>query len=170
MQRRLLIGAIAGAAAFAGAGWAWWRERAEDSADVAHLWSLSFETPGGGELAMESLRGRPLIVNFWATWCAPCVRELPALDRFHSDFMASGWQVLGLAVDRLQPVERFLAKTPVAFPIAIAGLEGTELALRLGNLKGALPYSIVLDAKGRIRHRKLGEIDFEELRGWALSI
>lgn len=170
MQRRLLIASAAGAAAFVGAGLAWWQQSDRDGADEAELWSLRFATPLGDELSMATLRGRPLVLNFWATWCAPCIKEMPALDLFHRDFAARGWQVLGLAVDEPGPVKRFLAKTPVAFPIAIAGLEGTELTLRLGNQRGALPYSVVFDAHGRIKHRKLGEIDFGELRGWAKAI
>lgn len=170
MRRRVLIGGVAGAAALAGAGWAWWNEGRGDDFDGEQLWSLRFETPQGGELSMATLRGRPLVLNFWATWCAPCVKELPALDQFQREFGARGWQVLGIAVDNAGPVQRFLAKTPVAFPIAIAGVEGTELSLRLGNERGGLPYSVVFDARGRIQHRKLGEIDFGELRRWAKTI
>ena len=82
---------------------------------------------------MATLRGQPLVLNFWATWCPPCVKEMPEIDRFQREFAARGWQVLGLAVDRPQPVREFLARTPVGYTIAMAGLEGTELSRQLGN-------------------------------------
>ena len=161
-RRRALFGAVAGAAVLAGAGGALWRERraADDAAPAAAVqafWRLRFATPDGGELVLAGFRGRPLLLNFWATWCPPCVREMPALDRFQRAHAARGWQVLGLAVDRAEPVREFLRRTPVSFPIGLAGLDGTALSRTLGNSAGALPFSVVFDAAGEVRQRHLGE-------------
>src|SRR5262245_17845603 len=107
MNRRLLLSAgVAVAAAGAGAGWSWWRHRETDAAAGAAqaLWQERFEQPSGGELVMAPLRGQPLILNFWATWCAPCVKEMPLLDAFYKERKAAGWQVVGLAVDSPTPV------------------------------------------------------------------
>lgn len=177
-RRPLLIGAVAAVAAAAGAGLAL-RQRpgagsapsdktaATASPELEALWPLRFDRPEGGELAMATLRGKPLVVNFWATWCAPCVRELPEFDRFHREFGARGWQVLGLAIDGPTPVREFLGRVKVGFPIGLAGLDGTELVRTLGNTQGGLPFSVMIDAQGRIAQRKLGETRFDELSAWA---
>src|SRR5689334_8076416 len=84
-RRSLLVGGVAAAAAIAGAGvalWKWSPDKATKS-ELAAMWAMSFDTPAGAQLAMQSLRGRPLLVNFWATWCPPCVEEMPLLDAFY---------------------------------------------------------------------------------------
>jgi thiol-disulfide isomerase/thioredoxin len=127
------------------------------------LWRAAFETPEGNALDLSALRGRKLLVNFWATWCPPCIAELPLLDQFHSTQDANGWQVLGLAVDQPSSVRKFLARTPVRFPIGMAGLAGTELSKSLGNTEGGLPYSVLFDASGHITARKMGQLKPDEL-------
>jgi thiol-disulfide isomerase/thioredoxin len=165
LRRRLLLGAAGGAALVGGAWWSL-RVRAPDPAAEA-FWARSFETPQGGQLSMQSLRGRPLLVNFWATWCAPCVRELPEIDRFYRDFAAEAWQVVGLAIDGPTPVREFLGRFDLSFPIGLAGLDGTALVRQLGNDRGGLPFSVAFGADGRVIHRKLGETSYAELAGWA---
>lgn len=166
LRRRLLLGGGALAGLTAGAWLALRHGSPPDTADGG-LWALSFDTPSGERLAMSTLRGRPLLVNFWATWCAPCVREMPQIDRFYRDFKANGWQVVGLAIDGPTPVREFLARLPVSFPIGLAGLEGSALTARLGNDRGGLPFSVAFDAAGRVRQRKLGETSYDELARWA---
>ena len=168
-RRRLLMGGAAAVALAGGIGVAL-RHGADGDADpaVEALFALGFDTPDGGRIEMRALRGRPLLVNFWATWCAPCVREMPQIDRFHRDFGPRGWQVLGLAIDGPTPVREFLAtKLRIAFPIGLAGVDGTGLARQLGNERGGLPFSVAIDAAGRVAQRKLGETHYEELAGWA---
>jgi thiol-disulfide isomerase/thioredoxin len=179
-RRHLLALAGAGAAAAAaGLGLRVWTERraaldeaadADALADQGGLWGLSFVRPEGGELVMAALRGRPLVLNFWATWCPPCVKEMPELDRFQREFAAKGWQVVGLAIDGPTPVRQFLVRVPVGFAIGLAGFEGTELSRRLGNESGALPFTAMFDARGRIVQRKLGETSFDELAAWARQL
>jgi thiol-disulfide isomerase/thioredoxin len=168
-RRSLLLGTTALGAALSGWGLHAWRER-HAADDSSPLWPMRFPQPAGGELAMATLRGRPLLLNFWATWCPPCIKEMPELDRFQREFAATGWQVVGLAVDGPTPVREFLARHPVGYPIGLAGFEGTDLSRRLGNERGALPFSVVFDAGGRIVRRKLGETHYDELRAWAKAI
>ena len=170
-QRRLaLLTGAALAATAAGAGVAWWRSRPDAVDGGTAIWTLRFETPAGGQLALADLRGKPLLLNFWATWCPPCVSELPLLDRFHREQQARGWQVVGLAVDNLAPVREFLGKRPVGFAIGLAGIDGVALSRTLGNTGGALPFSVVFDAAGKVAERKLGVIQPEDLTRWTSTI
>ncbi|HET9976857.1 MAG TPA: TlpA disulfide reductase family protein [Burkholderiaceae bacterium] len=163
IRRRWLV--TGGAAAIgAGAGLAVWLR---STAEPEGLWSLAFDRPDGTRLALAELRGAPLLLNFWATWCPPCVREMPALDRFAKAQAARGWRVLGLAVDKAEPVREFLARTPVSYPIALAGFAGIELSRTLGNRGGGLPFTVVFDRRGRVRARHAGEARAEQLDAWA---
>jgi thiol-disulfide isomerase/thioredoxin len=167
-RRRWLTGVVAGVAALGGAGLALRSNQTPVKLSVAEteFWSLVFAGPEGASLAMAALRGKPLLLNFWATWCPPCVEELPLLSRFYTENKAKGWQVIGLAVDQLDPVRRFLAQTPVTFPVAMAGLPGVELSRSLGNLSGGLPFSVVFGSDGLIAHRKIGKVRSDDLQSW----
>lgn len=171
MNRRHAALASGVALATAGAGWSLWRWRdADHEAVPPAFWERSFDRPEGGRLAMASLRGRPLVLNFWATWCAPCVREMPALDRFHNEFAGIGWQVVGIAADNDAAVREFLRRTPVAFPVGLAGFDGIELARALGNLAGGLPFTVVFDRSGLVARRHAGESRYDDLAAWAKGI
>ena len=169
VRRRALFAAVAAVAGAGGAGFAWWRQSSRDSAFAAAeaLWQMEFARPNGGTLFMASLRGKPLLLNFWATWCTPCVEELPMLDAFYRERSAAGWQVLGLAVDQIAPVNSFLGRYPVHFPVAMAGMAGVDLSKSLGNISGGLPFSVVLGSDGSLLHRKIGKITRDDLLAWA---
>lgn len=178
-RRRALIAGVATVAVAAGAGFAWWRSRqaapppkaaaspALDPAAVAQFWPLEFETPEGTKLAMASLKGKPLLLNFWATWCAPCIEEMPMLDAFYRQNAAKGWQVVGLAIDAPSSVRKFLERTKVSFPIGLAGFGGTELTKNLGNMAGGLPFSVLFDREGRMVQRKMGKLTEADLQAWS---
>jgi thiol-disulfide isomerase/thioredoxin len=168
-RRRWLTGALAGAAVLGGVGLAWWQaDRSRKISETVNpdFWRLTFIAPDGASLPMSALRGKPLLLNFWATWCPPCVEELPLLSRFYQANSVKGWQVLGLAVDQAAPVQRFLAQTPVTFPVALAGLPGIEISRALGNTAGGLPFTAVLGSDGSVRHRKIGQVSADDLRLW----
>jgi thiol-disulfide isomerase/thioredoxin len=170
----LVVGAVGAAAAAAGLAVAWWRQRAAVSDEAARIgetsatgvYALRFPQPGGQKLVMARFRGRPLLINFWATWCPPCVREMPAIDRFAREFTGQGWQVVGIAADQDKPVREFLSRNPVSYSIALAGFEGIALSRSLGNEGGALPFTVALDGAGQVLRRHLGETSFEQLAGW----
>jgi thiol-disulfide isomerase/thioredoxin len=165
-SRRSMVLGVAAAAAAVGAGAAWWRSLSGDPA-VDALWTLRFEAPTGPELVLAELRGKPLLLNFWATWCPPCVTEMPLIDRFHRERRGQGWQVVGLAVDSPTPVREWLAQRAISFPIGLAGLAGTELSRSLGNSSGALPFTVVFDRSGQPVMRKLGSLSADDLEAWA---
>ena len=165
-RRRALYAVAAAVAGLAGAGLAWWRytPAALDEGVTQQLWGLEFDTPAGTRLALQTMRGRPLLINFWATWCPPCVEELPLLDAFYRENAPKGWQVVGIAVDKLAPVQSFLARQPLAFPVVLAGMEGINLSKNMGNQAGGLPFSVILGADGSILHRKIGKLSEQDLQ------
>jgi thiol-disulfide isomerase/thioredoxin len=169
-RRKWLYAGVGLAAAATGAGLGWRQWQAEGSAgELSDFWAMSFPTPAGTPVAMQSLRGRPLLLNFWATWCPPCVEELPLLDGFYRQNSAKSWQVLGLAVDQVAAVHSFLVRTPVSFPIVMAGLGGTGLSKTLGNQSGGLPFTVLVGANGRVLQRRMGRITAEDLARWGAS-
>jgi len=155
-------------AAAAGAGLAWWRLRPADVRQdaLAALWALELAMPDGGRWVMARLKGQTLVLNFWATWCPPCIEELPLLNAFYRENKSNGWQVLGLAVDKPVSVQAFLARRPLDFPVALAGMEGLTLSTSLGNQAGGLPFSVLIGADGSILARKIGKLSADDLTAW----
>lgn len=168
-RRTLWMTGVAAAAGAAGVGVAWWRYQPNPVTNDAEagFWASEFEGPQGEVVNLASWRGKPLLVNFWATWCPPCVEELPMLNDFYRTHAPRGWQVLGLAVDQPSAVRSFLQKLPLDFPVAMAGLAGIELSRTLGNPTGGLPYTVVMGADGSVLHRKIGKVSEADLALWA---
>jgi thiol-disulfide isomerase/thioredoxin len=161
---------VATVAAASGLGWAWWHRSAPAPSKPASelpWWRTRFEQPQGGDVALADFQGHVLVVNFWATWCPPCVEEMPLLDGFAQQQHPKGWRVIGLALDNLNAVQSFLKRVPVSFPVAIAGLAGLELSRELGNAGGQLPFTAVWDSDGALRHVKLGPLKQADLDDWA---
>lgn len=169
-RREVLLAGAGVLATGIGAGVAWRTLQPPAEAET-HLpeafWKLGWDDPKGKHFQLEVFRGKPLLINFWATWCAPCIEELPLINAFYQQNLSNGWQVLGLAIDRPASVSAFLKKAPVDFPIGLAGLSGSELAKSMGNVSEALPFSVVINAQGRIVQRKLGRLRPEDLQVWA---
>lgn len=164
-RRRFVIGATAFGGLLAGGLASWFKNTPPQSGakELEKLWSSSFQHPNGEDVDWNKFKGKPLIVNFWATWCTPCVEEMPLIDRFYTENEAKGWQVIGLAVDQPSRVKSFLSQTPVSYPILLAGLGGTELSRALGNESGALPFTLILNANGHVLLKKIGKLKADEL-------
>jgi len=168
-RRLMLAGAGVGAAAL-GASFAWRKLNPPVASAVAQaFWARRFAGVDGTELDVARWRGKPLLVNFWATWCPPCVKELPDINQFYGQAKAKGWQVLGLAVDQAEPVKAFLKKQPLDFAIALAGAEGLGLVRELGNPAGGLPFTVVFDETGEISWRRLGVTRLQDLQALLTS-
>ena len=170
-RRMFLYGGVGLAATAAGLGLGWWARRGDLAVDAAAqaFWASSYSAPDGTPVAMRQFAGKPLLLNFWATWCPPCVEELPLLDRFAQENAANGWQVLGLAADQETPVRNFLQRLPLRFPVVLAGFAGIELSRNLGNAGGGLPFTVVLGAGGEVLHRKIGQVSTRDLQAWTAA-
>jgi thiol-disulfide isomerase/thioredoxin len=171
-RRHWMTAGVAAVAGLAGAFVAWQKYQPQGVLDVAvqNFWQQTFEKPEGGTLEMNAFRGKPLLVNFWATWCPPCIEELPLIDAFYKANESKSFQVVGLAVDQPSQVRRFLTQKPLQFPNGLAGMVGTELGLSLGNAQSALPYSVLFDAKGRLLAQKAGKLDQKDLDAWLQKV
>ena len=167
-KRQVVFGGVAVLAAIAGTGLALKKQPTGlDTETQQALWNAEFDTPDGQILKMQNLQGRPLVINFWATWCAPCVEEMPLLDIFFRQNVAKGWQMVGLAIDQPSRVRQYLSQNAISYPIGLAGMTGTELGRLLGNEVGGLPFTVVLDGKGSLIQRKLGKLSAQEIQAWA---
>ncbi len=169
-RRTLLWSLAAGVAGAAGVGLSLRHSEEAGPAvvdPVPGFWAQRWETPQDAVLAMSQFQGRPLLVNFWATWCPPCVDELPLLDGFYKAQGGLGVQVLGLAIDRKEAVIPFLQRLPLSFPVAMAGLPGADLGRALGNISGGLPFTVLLASDGSVAQRKMGRVTADDLVVWA---
>ena len=167
-RRHWLLAGVGVSAGLAGALLAWQKFQPQGVMDeaVQNFWLQEFEKPEGGTLSFQSLRGKPLLVNFWATWCPPCIEELPLLESIWIKNGPKILQVLGLAVDQPSAVRKFLARYPLTFPMGLAGLNGTELGRSLGNSMNALPYSVLFNADGLMIAQKMGKLEAVDLAEW----
>ena len=167
-RRHALYASVATLAAAAGVGVALRRHASEavTSDALQAVWASEFDTLKGETLKLADFRGKPLVLNFWATWCPPCVEEMPLLDAFFRQNSANGWQVIGLAIDQPSLVKRFMGQFPVDYPIALGGMNGSELGRLLGNAQGGLPFTVVFDAAGNVKVQKLGKLSADEIKSW----
>jgi thiol-disulfide isomerase/thioredoxin len=112
--------------------------------------------------------GRPMLVNVWASWCGPCIEEMPELQRFAAAQGQAGVQVVGIALDDADAVRAFLRRIPVDYPILLDAPGPADAGVRLGNPRGVLPYSILVSAEGRLLKQRIGPFVHGEIDGWAV--
>ncbi len=135
----------------------------EPGQDVPVL-SLAFADPNGNEQGLEQWRGKVLVVNFWATWCAPCREEIPDFVRLQDELGGKGLQFVGIAVDDAAKVRQFAAEFGVNYPLLIGGYGAIELSRALGNTLGALPFTVLVSRQGKVARVHLGPLTPERLR------
>lgn len=113
--------------------------------------------------------GRPLLINVWASWCAPCIREMPELQRFSAKQPSTGVQVVGIALDDPTAVRAFLQRLPVSYPILLDAPGPADAGVRLGNPKGVLPYSVLVSSDGRLLKQRIGPFASGEIDRWSVD-
>lgn len=134
--------------------------------NAAALFAHTFSDADGQPRPMAQWQGSYLVVNFWATWCAPCVEEMPDLQNVQTEYANRGVAVVGLAIDSAPAVKRFRDELRLQLPLLVAGAGGSELIRQLGNPAGALPYTVLIDQRGHIVQSRLGRLHAAELRLW----
>ena len=162
-KRRILIsGLVAGAALAAGAFVSPIAFRRADPAGGI-LASARFVDLQGKSRYLSEWRGKLVVANFWATWCAPCLEEIPLLMSTRRQHASKDMEIVGIAVDKVDKVSSFASKLQIDYPILIAGSDGLDLMRMLGNQSASLPFTIFLDRLGQPSHKKLGVLRQTEL-------
>jgi peroxiredoxin len=132
--------------------------------DASALFSLSLPDTSGRQQSLSQWRGKVVVVNFWATWCAPCREEMPEFVRAQREFGPRGLQLVGIAVDEPEKVVQFAKELGLNYPALIGGYGAIELSKTLGNQLGALPFTIVIDRTGAVARTHLGPFKSDKLR------
>jgi thiol-disulfide isomerase/thioredoxin len=117
----------------------------------------------GERASLERWRGSVLVVNFWASWCAPCREEIPGLIAIQQQYAANGLQVVGIAVDTEDKARQAAEAMGISYPVLLGGAESINLTRQLGNKVGGLPYTIVLDHEGSLIADHLGIVSRPQL-------
>lgn len=131
---------------------------------LSTLPDFSLPDLSGREVASGGWLGRILVINYWASWCPPCIREMPMLIRAQEALESQGLQVVGIAIDRAEDAQKFVTQYPVNYPVLIGNPEAVELSRRLGNRLQGLPFTVIFDRHGRRVFSRTGELSAEDLK------
>jgi thiol-disulfide isomerase/thioredoxin len=158
----VLFAVVAGLSAAAGVSYHLWSRGSgagpamAPDAVVERVLSARVTDVKGGTQSLEQWRGRVLVVNYWATWCAPCREEIPGFVRLQERYGSRGLQFVGIAIDQPDKVAEFASEFRINYPLLLGGLETIELLRQAGNRAGVLPYTLVIDRKGNLVGREQG--------------
>lgn len=133
-------------------------------AQAADFMAASFNDLAGKPQAIKQWQGKPLVVNYWATWCGPCRQEMPELVELQKKYQGKV-QFIGIAIDEVAPVSAFAKQYKVNFPTLIGGNSAMEMMRAQGNVQGGLPFTVIFDAKGNLIAKELGRLSKEKLDG-----
>jgi len=168
MSARWLFAIVGVTAMLAGAG-LWLANRPQPptgppSVTPEALFAATFHDAAGEPQSLARFRGKVVVLNFWATWCAPCRAEMPAFSRLQAEWAGRNVQFVGVADDDPVRVREFGQELSIGYPLLVGGAEVDDLAQRLGNRDRVVPFTVVLDAQGRVRAQKVGAYSEAELR------
>lgn len=138
--------------------------KAPDTEAVAKLLSETMPDASGKPQVLDQWKGKPLIVNFWATWCAPCVAEMPELSALQAELAPTKVQILGIGIDSAANIAEFATKYKITYPLYVGGMNASELARQLGNQAGGLPFTVIIGSDGRVRKTYLGRLKMQALK------
>lgn len=165
-QAAIVLAALAAGAGGLWAGHAWFGLNPPPGALAVGAPAIEFELPAldGGTVARKSFDGRVQVINFWAPWCAPCRREIPVLQSLRKEFGPQRVEVIGIALDEPEAVRSYVADMGIDYPVLLASMSDFALMRAYGNDRDALPFTVIVDAEGKLHTRKLGEYHESDLR------
>jgi len=156
------------AALFTGIGIYFGVKRLQPSAPadtaVAALMQVSMKDSAGKQRKMSEWQGKVLVLNFWATWCPPCVSEMPELVALQADMADRNVQIIGIGIDSPSNIQQFAEKLQTSYPLLVEGMQGTELSRQLGNQAGGLPFTVLIGPDGQVLQTYLGRLDMKKVR------
>lgn len=158
MKKVLLIALVASLAAIAGFVVRQNMQRPAVNEYTAGQLNFSYPDINGQLQSIGQWHGKILVINFWATWCGPCLKEIPEFISLQQQYQASNVQFIGIAIEDRQPVADYLQRVKVNYPMLIAGDAGGTLARQLGNIINAVPFTVIVNQNGQIIHRQPGEL------------
>lgn len=129
-----------------------------------HLYAQTLNDLSGKPQSLAQWKGKALLVNFWATWCAPCVQEMPELSALANEEGGKRFNVIGVGIDSPSAMGEFAAKHNIKYPLYVGGMGGTELSRGFGNPSGGLPFTVLIGADGQVKKTYLGKLKFDELK------
>jgi thiol-disulfide isomerase/thioredoxin len=165
-KRNFLIAASAGVVACGAGAWGgywWFNGRSANTGDAAKLLNASFESLDATSTPIAKWRGKTLVVNFWATWCAPCRDEMPDFVKAQTEFGSKGLQFVGVAIDRKPAVEKFAKELAINYPILIGDVAWLDTLKTMGNPQGVLPFTIVFSPTSEVMLRRVGKLKYSEI-------
>jgi len=162
MKQLMLIVIVAAIALAAGISVRFLSAPAIDASPSA-LVDFSLPDLSGTQRSSSEWRGKILIINFWATWCPPCRKEIPEFMALQEQYADKGLQFVGIAIEEREPVSEYLQTIKINYPILIGEDEGLALSQQLGNIINAVPFTLVVDRQGRVIHRQPGEFSREKI-------
>lgn len=175
-SRHLQIFAFVAVALLALAAGLWWRGETPPSADLTApptppgLMDVAVHDMDGKLVPLSTWKGKVVVLNFWATWCAPCRREIPEFVKLQTELGGKGLQFVGLALDEPKNVAPYLLQVGLNYPSLVGEIDVVELTKSLGNRQAALPYTVILGRDGTVRHAILGGTDDARLRPLLLPL
>jgi thiol-disulfide isomerase/thioredoxin len=157
------VAAVALAAGFLFQPWNHADQPSRPPASAAALMRAALPDLAGQSQALTQWKGKVLVVNFWATWCAPCREEIPALIQVQEKLGPKGLQIVGIAIDQVERVKPYAAEMRINYPVLVGELEAMDLAQKAGNQVGGLPFTVILDRSGQPVRTELGALDQKKL-------
>lgn len=162
MNKNTLIIIIAGVIALVAGVFFQLPDEAQKKQNTPRI-EFSFPDLSGKQRHVSEWQGKILVINFWASWCGPCREEIPEFIKLQNEFRDKGLQFIGIAIDEKQAVKNYLDTIAINYPILMGGDSAIPLSHQLGNFINAVPFTLILDQKGRVMLRKPGEISREEI-------
>jgi thiol-disulfide isomerase/thioredoxin len=164
MKQSLLITLIAAIALIGGISARTLISISHAESKPAVLTEFSLDDLSGKTHNIKEWQGKVIVINFWATWCPPCLKEMPMFVDMQNQYDSQGLQFIGIALDEAEPVKEFVAAKKINYPILLGGEQGVKIAHDLGNIVNTVPFTVVINRKGEIVDTQMGEVKGDELK------